>query len=112
MCSKHKDKLIEYFCKDCLQPVCSKCMFENHNGHHLVTMEECNTMLTEELDSLGKRLHVVKSNNGKQMRIVEELQNEIEIRRKKQQSNINDGFDQIMLRLQEKRAVLLTRFDS
>lgn len=34
-CSKHPEKAIEYFCKQCNLVVCSKCMFLDHNGHEL-----------------------------------------------------------------------------
>ena len=39
-CLKHSEKNVEYFCKQCSQDVCVKCMFEEHNGHHLVLVED------------------------------------------------------------------------
>jgi Skp family chaperone for outer membrane proteins len=35
-CTRHSDKLIEYFCKTCTLTVCVKCIFDEHNGHELV----------------------------------------------------------------------------
>ena len=34
-CIKHRDKVIEYFCRNCHVLVCAKCMFQEHNGHEL-----------------------------------------------------------------------------
>ena len=33
VCKVHLDRQVEYYCSDCQQPVCSKCMFKDHNGH-------------------------------------------------------------------------------
>ena len=35
-CQLHPEKEIEYFCKQCEESVCSRCIFKNHNGHLLV----------------------------------------------------------------------------
>lgn len=39
-CPRHVDKPIEYFCKQCSITVCVKCMFDEHNGHELLQIEE------------------------------------------------------------------------
>ena len=39
-CPKHYDKPIEYFCKLCTITVCVKCIFDEHNGHELIQIEE------------------------------------------------------------------------
>lgn len=39
-CPRHADKPIEYFCKQCSVTVCVKCMFDEHNGHELIQIEE------------------------------------------------------------------------
>ncbi len=49
-CFKHQDKQIEYFCRNCHQLVCPKCMFKEHNGHEFAQLEEVT--------------HVVKQNIG------------------------------------------------
>ena len=42
-CPKHIHKLIEYFCKTCSMSVCVKCIYDDHNGHQLMQIEEmCN----------------------------------------------------------------------
>jgi hypothetical protein len=39
-CDRHPDKAVEYFCKQCSQAVCATCMFDEHNGHHMVPVKE------------------------------------------------------------------------
>jgi hypothetical protein len=35
-CPKHPTKIIDFFCKTCSQSVCSKCIYDDHNGHALM----------------------------------------------------------------------------
>jgi len=39
-CPRHYDKPIEYFCKLCTMTVCVKCIFDEHNGHELIQIDE------------------------------------------------------------------------
>lgn len=39
-CIKHLDKPIEYFCKACSLAVCVKCIYDEHNGHNLVQVDD------------------------------------------------------------------------
>ena len=39
-CPRHPEKLIEYFCKTDSESVCVKCIYDDHNGHHLMQVEE------------------------------------------------------------------------
>jgi len=39
-CQKHQDKPIEIFCKTCSQAVCIRCIYDEHNGHHLLQVED------------------------------------------------------------------------
>ena len=39
-CTKHVQKMIEYFCKNCQELVCPRCMYEAHNGHELAQLDE------------------------------------------------------------------------
>ena len=39
-CPKHPHKMIEYFCKTCSTQVCVKCIYDDHNGHQLMQVEE------------------------------------------------------------------------
>ncbi|XP_050414545.1 E3 ubiquitin-protein ligase TRIM33 [Patella vulgata] len=39
-CSKHSEKKIEIYCKDCLVAVCFKCFVNEHNGHTYLDLQE------------------------------------------------------------------------
>lgn len=39
-CHKHPHKMVEYFCKTCTGSVCVKCIYDDHNGHQLMQVEE------------------------------------------------------------------------
>jgi hypothetical protein len=44
-CPKHPTKIIDYFCKTCSQSVCSKCIYDDHNGHSLMQVDEMSNSL-------------------------------------------------------------------
>ena len=39
-CDLHEDKPVEYFCKACALAVCVKCIYDHHNGHNLVQVDD------------------------------------------------------------------------
>jgi len=39
-CELHEDKPVEYFCKACALAVCVKCIYDAHNGHNLVPVDD------------------------------------------------------------------------
>lgn len=56
MCPRHYDKVIEYFCKQCTMTVCPKCMFDDHNGHELLQVDEMTNSLKQNVYDLQKML--------------------------------------------------------
>jgi hypothetical protein len=56
VCSRHSDKSIEYFCKTCTATVCVKCIFDEHNGHELVNIDEMATSLKQNVLDLQKMI--------------------------------------------------------
>ncbi len=52
-CQLHPEKEIEYFCKQCEESVCSRCIFKSHNGHLLVETSDIADALNE---STGEQL--------------------------------------------------------
>ena len=46
-CPRHYDKPIEYFCKLCTMTVCVRCIFDEHNGHELIQIEEMASSLKQ-----------------------------------------------------------------
>jgi hypothetical protein len=42
--------MVEYFCKTCTGSVCVKCIYDDHNGHQLMQVEEMgNDMISNHL---------------------------------------------------------------
>jgi hypothetical protein len=46
-CTRHLEKKVEYFCKTCSDTVCARCIFDEHNGHELVQIEDMATSLKQ-----------------------------------------------------------------
>ena len=59
-CPRHPQKLIEYFCKTCSTSVCVKCMYDDHNSHSLVPVEEMANSLKQNIIDLRKMLDNTK----------------------------------------------------
>ena len=55
-CPRHYDKPIEYFCKLCTVTVCVKCIFDEHNGHELIQIEEMASSLKQNVLDLQKMI--------------------------------------------------------
>lgn len=56
VCPRHSDKSTEYFCKTCTNTVCVKCIFDEHNGHELVNIDEMATSLKQNVLDLQKMI--------------------------------------------------------
>lgn len=55
-CTRHIDKKVEYFCKTCSDTVCPRCIFDEHNGHELVQIEDMATSLKQNVLDLQKMI--------------------------------------------------------
>ena len=55
-CPKHSNKLVEYFCRNCSASVCVKCIYDEHNGHSLLPVDEMASSLKQNLVDLQKML--------------------------------------------------------
>lgn len=55
-CPKHPTKIIDYFCKTCSASVCSKCIYDDHNGHTLMPVEEMSNGLKQNVIDLRKMI--------------------------------------------------------
>jgi hypothetical protein len=59
-CTRHAGKPVEYFCKSCSQSVCVRCIYDDHNGHHLMQIEEMASSLLQNINDLEKMLNNTK----------------------------------------------------
>jgi len=59
-CTRHAGKPVEYFCKSCSASVCVRCIYDDHNGHHLMQIEEMAGSLLQNINDLEKMLNNTK----------------------------------------------------
>ena len=76
-CPRHLDKPIEYFCKQCSTTVCVRCMFDEHNGHDLVQIEEMASSLKQNVLDLQKMLVNAHRLNEENQKLIEQVKEEL-----------------------------------
>lgn len=109
-CFKHQDKEIEYFCKFCHTIVCSKCMFSDHNGHELAQLEDVTNIIKQNIYDLNKLMLNTKRINDDNRQFIEHIKQEIQRLNEQQARNIDKGFNELILKLQERRDELKQAF--
>ena len=77
-CPRHLHKVIEYFCKTCSESVCVKCMYDDHNGHALVTVDEMSNSLKQNVIDLRKMLDNSKRVVDENSVLVTQVRDELE----------------------------------
>ena len=62
-CYMHQERQIEYFCRNCHQLVCPKCMFKDHNGHEFAQLDDVTNVVKQNISDLQKLLENTKRIN-------------------------------------------------
>ena len=109
-CFKHQDKEIEYFCKFCHTIVCPKCMFQDHNGHELAQLEDVTNIIKQNIYDLNKLMLNTKRINDDNRQFIEHIKQEIQRLNDQQSKNIDKGFNELIMKLQERRDELKQTF--
>ena len=55
-CEKHKDKQVEFYCHDCKENICVKCLSINHNSHNSVEISEVADSFKLRIDDDDKQI--------------------------------------------------------
>ena len=76
-CSKHTDKMIEYFCRVCQDLVCPKCMYEVHNGHDLAQLDEVTGIVRQKVSDLRALMDSTRQVNDDNLSFVEHRRDEV-----------------------------------
>lgn len=92
MCGRHADKYIEYFCRTCTQTVCVKCIFDEHNGHELVQIEEMANSLKQNVLDLQKMILNSSRLNDENSKLLDQTRDELSRLKYQQLKNIDKGF--------------------
>ena len=91
-CPRHTSKMIDFFCKTCSISVCSKCIYDDHNGHNLMPIKDMSNSLKQNVIDLRKMLdnsfRLIYENQNLLAQVKEELERLMEL----QLNNIQDGF--------------------
>ena len=110
-CPRHLHKVIEYFCKTCSESVCVKCMYDDHNGHSLVTVDEMSNSLKQNVIDLRKMLDNSKRVVDENSVLVTQVRDELERLMELQVNNIERGFQELVRKLTEKKTEILMGFE-
>lgn len=119
-CRRCPENAIEFYCKDCKELICSKCLFYHHNGHQLCLVEDTLEVLMVDLDELDQYYskkfseeYNVNESNDKQL--VATI-NQIEQNKNKQIKYVRQAFEEIMDALIRRKDTVLVetteRFDN
>ena len=110
-CPKHSHKIVECFCKSCSESVCVKCIYNDHNGHNLVPVDEMSNSLKQNVIDLKKMIDNTKRVIDENSVLVTQVRDELERLMELQMSNIEEGFAELVRKLEEKKAEILAGFE-
>ena len=110
-CPRHEDKPIEYFCKTCTHTVCVKCIFDEHNGHELVQIEEMASSLKQNVLDLQKMILNATRLNDENSKLLDQTREELARLKFQQIRNIEKGFADLQKKLDEKKVELRNDFE-
>jgi hypothetical protein len=102
-CPRHSLKIIEYFCKTCSESVCVKCIYDEHNGHSLIPVADMSNSLKQNVIDLRKMIDNTKRLIDENSVLVRQVRDELERLMEVQVSNIQDGFGELIRKIQEKK---------
>lgn len=110
-CPKHPTKIIDFFCKTCSASVCSKCIYDDHNGHSLMQVDEMSNSLKQNVIDLRKMIdnsnRLINENQALLGQVREELERLMEL----QLNNIQDGFAELQRKIEEKKLDIIGEFE-
>jgi len=111
-CIKHKDKLIEFFCKTCTQAVCVNCIFYIHNGHNLTNLNEISLTIRNNISDFTKILTKLQKVNMDNFSTSKSKREELQQFKEKQINIVTKLFQEISDFLEDKRNEIIKEFDS
>ena len=111
-CNKHKEKEIEFFCQTCTTAVCSKCIFETHNGHHLTLLEDMSTIIKNNVEDFGKILKNLEKVNEDNQSSSENKIDEVEKQKLNQITIVTKSFEEIIKKIEEKKNSIIEEYNN
>ena len=111
-CTKHKDKEIEFFCQTCTTAVCSKCIFETHNGHHLTLLEDMSTIIKNNVKDFGKILKNLEKVNQDNQSSAENKMDDVDKQKVNQIQIVTKSFEEIIKKIEEKKVLIIEEYNN
>lgn len=120
-CDLHEDKPVEYFCKACALAVCVKCIYDSHNGHNLVQVDDmCKhpsysptvaTNLRNNITSLSKVILNSRKMTDESTNLLDLARQELRKLMNQQMRNLDNGFNSLIKRIEEKKLELIVEYE-
>ena len=111
-CNKHKEKEIEFFCQTCTTAVCSKCIFETHNGHHLTLLEDMSTIIKNNVKDFGKILKNLEKVNQDNQSSAENKMDDVDKQKVNQIQIVTKSFEEIIKKIEEKKVLIIEEYNN
>jgi hypothetical protein len=121
-CDMHPDKPVEYFCKACALAVCVKCIYDHHNGHNLVQVDDmCKrqpihvfstaNILKTNITDLSKVILNCRKLTDENMSLLELARQELNKLLNQQMKNLDSGFNDLLRKIEEKKLELIVDYE-
>ena len=85
-------------------------MFSDYNGHELAQLEDVTNIIKQNIYDLNKLMLNTKRINDDNRQFIEHIKQEIQRLNEQQARNIDKGFNELILKLQERRDELKQAF--
>jgi len=86
-------------------------MFDDHNGHELLQVDEMTNVLKQNVYDLQKMLVNATRLNEENRKLIEQVKDELSKLKQQQMQNIDKGFMELMKKLEDKKQEIMLEFE-
>ncbi|EZA57526.1 B-box type zinc finger protein ncl-1 [Ooceraea biroi] len=113
-CSRHKQEILKYFCRNCTVPVCKECTLSEHTAplHDCAHISEVGT---QQLEAMARTLQECRAKTVDARAVVKQADHHaarLQVQYHKAQNEINDTFQFYRSMLEERKQELLKELES
>ncbi|XP_060084085.1 tripartite motif-containing protein 2-like [Ylistrum balloti] len=110
VCSKHENQPLNFFCKDCLIPVCRDCTVLDHKeqqGHNIVDVSEALNESSTDFDVIEKKSKDLLSKMKGRTDSLANASKQLDLQERQLKSSIKDTFIEYRLLLERRQEALI-----
>ncbi|XP_069130441.1 tripartite motif-containing protein 2-like [Argopecten irradians] len=110
VCSKHENQPLNFFCKDCLIPVCRDCTVLDHKeqqGHNIVDVSEALNESSGDFDVIEKKSKDLLSKMKGRTDSLANASKQLDLQERQLKSSIKDTFIEYRLLLERRQEALV-----